>query len=247
MAHRLNAPTLKGRERGFTLVELAIVLVIVGLLIGGMVLSLTAQQDATNLKETQRRIALAQEALLGFAAANGRLPCPAAPPAAGGAESPLNTGACNNPLNGYFPATTLGLAPTDAQGYLVDAWGNPIRYAVYPTAIAAQNNPFTTPNAMRTLTIQTISATPNFLFVCGGGTTVTATTCGAETVLTNNAVAVIFSMGKNGGVAPAGDEALNTDNNVVFVSKTASDFDDVVAWVSPNILYNRMIAAGRLP
>jgi hypothetical protein len=26
-----------------------------------------------------------------------------------------------------------------------------------------------------------------------------------------------------------------------------NEFDDLVTWISPNILYNRLIAAGRLP
>jgi hypothetical protein len=38
----------------------------------------------------------------------------------------------------------------------------------------------------------------------------------------------------------------------VFVSRTlsaaaASTFDDIVTWVSPNLLYGQMVAAGRLP
>ena len=28
---------------------------------------------------------------------------------------------------------------------------------------------------------------------------------------------------------------------------TGGEFDDLVTWISPNILYNRMISAGRLP
>ena len=237
--HRKNA--------GFTLVEMTIVLVIVSLLIGGLALSITAQQDTANIRDTQRRLDQAQEALLGFAAANGRLPCPAAPPAAGGAESPIGTGACTNALNGFVPATTLGLSPTDAQGYLVDAWGNPIRYAVFSDTIGGQANPFTTPNGMKNVTLPTLSSASNLLYVCGGASVALTVNCSTETVLTNLAVAVVFSMGRNGGAAAAGEEAENTDGDIVFVSKTAADFDDLLSWISPNILYNRMITAGRLP
>lgn len=240
-------PKHRPAAAGFTLVELTIVLVIVSLLLGGLAISFTAQQNVANLKETQRRLELAQEALLGFAAANGRLPCPAAPPAAGGAEAPVGTGTCSNALNGYLPATTLGMAPTDTQGYLVDSWGNPIRYAVYNATIGGQSNPFTTPNAMKTVTLQTLSSAANLLYVCGGASVALTVNCSTETVLTNNAVAVIFSMGKNGAAAAAGEEAENTDGDIVFVSKNTSDFDDIVTWISPNILYNRLIAAGRLP
>lgn len=246
------------QTRGFTLVELAIVLVIVGLLIGGMMLTLSGQLDASNLKETHRRLAQAQEALLGFAAANGRLPCPAVPASSGagsGAESPANTGLCSNPLDGFLPATTLGLGPTDSQGYLLDAWSNRIRYAVYSGTISTQSNPFTTAGKMKSLGIETLSLSSSgpppvsrqLLFICAAGAGTTATDCGTATQLTDNAIAVIFSSGKNGGLAASGDEAKNTDGDPVFVSKIAADFDDIVTWLSPNILYNRLIAAGRLP
>ncbi|MBI2308728.1 MAG: type II secretion system protein [Rhodocyclales bacterium] len=241
------------RQHGFTLVELAIVLIIVGLLVGGMTVTLSAVQDGNNVKETQRRLALAQEALLGFAAGNGRLPCPAAAPAAGGAEAPADaSGNCTAALNGYLPALTLALAPTDERGYLVDAWGNRIRYAVFNGTIGAQSNPFTTAGRMKEIGIETLSTNPapnsrRLLYVCDSGSGIGAADCGTAKVLTDNAVAVIFSMGKNGGVAAAGDEAKNADGDIVFVSVTTPAFDDVVVWLSPNVLYNRMIAAGRLP
>lgn len=247
-----NPPSRHG-DSGFTLVEMAIVLIIVALLVGGTTIMLSAVQDNNNVKETQRRLALAQEALLGFAAGNGRLPCPAAAPDAGGSEAPADaSGACTAALNGFLPALTLGLAPTDAQGYLVDAWGNRVRYAVFNGTIATHANPFTTPGKMKEIGIETLSMNPfptprPLLYVCDSGAGVGAADCGTAQKLTDNAVAVVFSMGKNGGVAGAGNEAENTDGDIVFVSMTSPDFDDVVAWLSPNILYNRLITAGRLP
>jgi len=237
--------------RGFTLVELAIVLIIVGLLIGGTTVMIGSVQDSANTKETQRRLVQAHDALLGFAAGNGRLPCPAAAPNAGGTESPSNgSGACTAALNGYLPGTTLGLSPTDEQGYFVDAWGNRVRYSVYNTTIGAQSDPFTTAGKMKDIGIETLSTTSpstprKLLYVCDSATGITAVDCGTARTLTDNAVAVIFSMGKNGGSAASGDEAANTNGDLVFVSMTASSFDDIVTWLSPNILYNRMIAAGR--
>ena len=54
-------------------------LVIVGLLTGGLLLSLTTTRDIANEKETQKQLAMIQEALLGFAVANGWLPRPRDP------------------------------------------------------------------------------------------------------------------------------------------------------------------------
>lgn len=61
-------------QRGFSLVELTIVLVIVALLSGGLMLGLAAQRDANNYQEAQRQLDSAKEALFGFAISNGRLP-----------------------------------------------------------------------------------------------------------------------------------------------------------------------------
>jgi len=48
--------------------------------------------------------------------------------------------------------------------------------------------------------------------------------------------------------SPGSDEQANTDGNRTFVSHTPTpDFDDQVAWLSGNILLNRMVAAGKLP
>ncbi|NTV87875.1 MAG: prepilin-type N-terminal cleavage/methylation domain-containing protein, partial [Burkholderiaceae bacterium] len=134
-------PTPAGTLRkacGFTLTEMAVVLVIVALLIGGMILPLSAQQDLRAQQETQQTLAAIQEAILGFAATRGRLPCPASPNATGN-ENPQNGGVCVNALDGFVPGITLGVQPVDAQGYAIDAWGRRIRYAV-----TTVNNTFTT-------------------------------------------------------------------------------------------------------
>ncbi len=42
----------------------------------------------------------------------------------------------------------------------------------------------------------------------------------------------------------------DADNDFVMHTITQpgpNEFDDLVTWISPNILYNRLIAAGRLP
>ena len=54
---------------GFTLIELAIVMFIVALLLGGMLLPLAAQQDVRNFGDTSKILADSRDALLGFAMA----------------------------------------------------------------------------------------------------------------------------------------------------------------------------------
>ena len=57
----------KYHSGGFTLVEIAIVLVIVGLLIGGLLTPLAAQLEQRRGSETQKALDEAKEALFGFA------------------------------------------------------------------------------------------------------------------------------------------------------------------------------------
>lgn len=250
----------KPRPLGFTLVELAIVVIIVGLLIGGIVVSIGAQQENAARSITERKISEVIEALIGYAAANNRLPCPAAPPVLTtpeekrvGAEQPAGGGNCEYNWVGFVPARTLSLGPTDANGYLLDAWGSPIRYAV----TKSNADSFTTTGSMRNNWSGGMN--PD-LRVCNTAIgivyplQVTADCATAAVTLADNAVAVIYSRGKNGGVTPtSSDESANGDNDRVFIAHTpvsadsSNEFDDIVGWLSPNILYSRLIAAGRLP
>jgi len=44
------------------------------------------------------------------------------------------------------------------------------------------------------------------------------------------------------------DQGDNADNDNNFVSHDfTSSFDNLVVWLSPNILFNRMVMAGKLP
>ncbi len=54
-------------QYGFTLLELAIVLVIVTILIGGLAVPLSAQIQARRIAETQKTLAEAREAIIGYA------------------------------------------------------------------------------------------------------------------------------------------------------------------------------------
>lgn len=239
------------RQGGFTLLELAVVLIIVGLLSGGLMLSLSARLEAVARSETQSRLNEARDALLGFAAANGRLPCPAAP-GGSGLESPEGGGACTHPWDGLLPAITLGLGTVDDKGRAIDAWGNPIGYAVSSPA----GNAFSTANGIRSGWNATPPLTAD-LSVCSTAAGISGTgntaQCASGNSLVKDAVAVIYSRGANGGRPPASDdEKANGDADRVFIHHTPTSagpagFDDQIVWISPNLLYYRLICGGRLP
>lgn len=244
--------------RGFTLTELAVVVAIIALLIGGMLMPLLAQDDVRRNQQTQKQLKEAVDALIGHAAANGRLPCPATA-ASNGQESfaaggSAVNGNCSNFQDGFLPATSLGLAPTNTNGLLIDAWNQPIRYAVYAGTINGVTNPFTRTDGAKWATMPEIGKV-DALSVCASATGIAAGNCGAAAKLSDRAPAVLWSTGKNTATGGGGvDEAANLDGDAVFVSHDPApagvangEFDDIVVWLSPNILFNRMIAAGRLP
>lgn len=214
-------------------------------------MTVSAQMERIATSDTQRRLDESRDALLGFAAANGRLPCPAVAGATG-VEAPLGGGACSDNWDGFLPAITLGIGPTNENGYALDGWGNPIRYAV-TKAVASQ---VSTANQIKAAW-NAGSALAADLRVCstaaGMGGSGASATCASGSELANNAIAVIYSRGRNGATPPSSaDEIANGDADRLFVSHTptpagANEFDDQVIWISPNILYNRLIAAGRLP
>jgi len=76
LSNRVRRLLKSGSMRGFTLVELAIVLIIVGLLIGvgaNMVGPLTKR---VKLNESRDDLNKAKEAVVSFSMSRGRLPCP---------------------------------------------------------------------------------------------------------------------------------------------------------------------------
>lgn len=249
-------PSVKSRSQGFTLVEIAMVLLIVALLLGGLVPTLSSQIEQRQISDTSKQLDDIEQALIGYAATYGRLPCPAAPNTTG-VENPLGGGTCTNPYNGFVPAATLGLSGTDSSGYAVDSWGNRIHYAVtsWDSTSPVFSKVFTTVNGMSTVGIANLS--PTSLLVCSTATGITSSSCAPGTSLTSNGVpAVIFSTGINGAQGSHGaDEQANLNGtNATFVSHPPTpsgaangEFDHIVIWISPNTLINRMVAAGQLP
>jgi enoyl-CoA hydratase/carnithine racemase len=137
------------RVSGVTLVELAVGLLILSLIIGGLLVPLASQVEQRRVGQTRQQLEEIREALLGFVLANGRLPCPASA-VSSGVESPAGGGACSHPWNGFVPAVTLSLSQVDEIGFAIDAWGlaqGRVRYAV----TTANSHAFTTAGRMRAI------------------------------------------------------------------------------------------------
>jgi prepilin-type N-terminal cleavage/methylation domain-containing protein len=252
------------RRAGFSLVEMAVVVAILGLLLITAMYTLSAQQQQRAREETQRRLEQAREAILGYAIANGRLPCPANGATGVQSETSAGSGQCTPSYVGYLPAATIGFQPVDTSGFALDAWNNRIRYAV------AQNIDGCTPVATPHFTSKTnlkangMSCRPhdNQLLVCKSTQSAPAPTVGscgtADNVVTNQGtvVVVIFSTGPNFATATGArpDEDENTDTDTLFISHTpqpdgalGGEYDDMMIWIPVGTLYGRLANAGLLP
>ncbi len=213
--------------------EMAIILVIAGLLLGGLLVSITTFQRNQRIDETAHQLREAREALLAFAVINRRLPCPAtgtiaSSTAGAGIERAPTAAGCTGGQSGVLPWATLGLRE-------VDGWGRRLTYRV--SAGYSRLAPAFTLTAAGDITVQNR----------------------AGVNLADTIPAVVVSHGANGrgSFGPAGTaapgspdpgETENADGDVGFVSDTPTDaYDDLVEWVPRTILVNRMLQAGQLP
>jgi prepilin-type N-terminal cleavage/methylation domain-containing protein len=213
-------------QTGFTLVEMAIVLVIVGVLLGGLLPTISSQIEQQRRNETRKHLDEIKDALIGYAIVNKSLPCPAKANIATGSAN-AGVADCSVTTGGILPWATLGISETDA-------WGRRFTYSV----TAAFTSPFTlTSNG--TFSIKSVT----------GGTNVASTIPVVIVSHGTNGFGAYTPQGTQLAVSSDADEADNSTSDTTFVSHdfVQNGFDDLVLWISPNILFNRMVAAGQLP
>jgi len=125
-------------QGGFTLIEIAIVLLVVTVLLGYTVAMFPIQQELRQYRQANQEMDEILKAIVGFAQVNGRLPCPAWP-STGGREAGGGLANCQaytghvpgDPWIGFVPANTLGInGRFNEDSLLIDPWGNPYRYYV---------------------------------------------------------------------------------------------------------------------
>ncbi|MGE5757707.1 MAG: type II secretion system protein [Sideroxydans sp.] len=230
----MNATISGSRKRGgFSLVEMAIVLAIVSLLLAGLLPTISGQIEQQRRNETRKQLAEIQQALLGFAIMNGRLPCPttmANPADATYGQEPA--GGCAGvpaPPDGYLPWKTLGVSEIDAWGSKRTGAGDPwTGYWRYRVDRSYSNSlPFNLSTGF----------TDNLSVIDSGGNTITSGT--------EHPVAIVFSTGPN--VTADGENSTANFNSVYQSDNPNPNFDDILVWISRPQLFNRMVAAGKLP
>lgn len=240
--------------KGFTLIEISIVLLIVSILLGYTIALYPVQQELKKYRVAHEEMDGIIEAIYAYAQVNGRLPCAASLSEPNGIADPDNGKACNS-WYGFLPAKTLGIdGRYDASNSLLDPWGNRYRYQVTSYGRSSGGD-FVITDGLKMATISNLS--PD-LEICMGVPTHGPKDCGnAAKTVADGIPAVVLSLGKDGAITSAVSniQLENIDNNVadtVFIKATHSDvegaeFDDIIKWVAPNILYSKMIDAGKLP
>ena len=252
--------TTNRRQRGFTLIEIAIVLMVVAILLGYGVAMFPVQQELKQYRAAESEMDEVIEHLIAFAQINGRLPCPdTAAAALDGLEDRVGLNRCTAYF-GFIPGRTLGMEGNyNANNQLVDPWGAGYGYAVSDFTVGAgADRVLVTANGMRNAGINNV--VPD-LYLCSDSTAaINNTDCsltgGVEVLGSNGEVsAVIISLGRDRELPATSDiQAENADNfndgtldKVYIYSGRRDDYDDIVKWIPTNLLISRLIAAEQLP
>ncbi|MBF0160798.1 MAG: prepilin-type cleavage/methylation domain-containing protein [Magnetococcales bacterium] len=208
-------------------------MLILSLLLGGVLLPLSTQWENSQRRETKEQLERLHEALLGFALVHGHLPCPDID--RDGREDRQGAGCAGNPTaslwQGTIPWLTLGVGEEDA-------WHNRFTYAVSKPFTDDSKAPWPAFTLASTGTIQVVNGidhTPA-VFLSHGA----------------NGLGALSALGVTNPPPRSPSEQENSNGDARFVhapyhTDREQGFDDQLFWISPNILFNRLLLAGRLP
>jgi len=124
------------KSRGFTLVELAVVLAIVALVLGSIMTPLATQFQVRRARQTQSDLKEIKKALIGFAITRARLPC-----------ADIDQDGLEDRVGGNCAQAGGDLPWRDLVVSRQDGWANPYQYRVtqeftYPTIPGAPGGTF---------------------------------------------------------------------------------------------------------
>ncbi len=234
------------RQKGFSLIEIAVVMVIVGLLLGSFIGTFSSRIDATKRKETQKELEEIKQVLKAYVYTRTPLflPCPDTDIPPDGVENRETDGSCSS---GNAVATLPWVDLGTGYG---DAWGNRYSYWVAPDYSRPVGFDLDTSD-VNTASIKTRIGN-------------------MQQPLASKIVAVVISRGKNGlgGISVGGvnraaipaadhdDENENDDADQEFMLRTVTaagaavgggEFDDMLVWINAYELKANMVEAGALP
>lgn len=247
------------KQQGFSLIELAIVLGILGLVFAGGLTGISSFQHSSNTKESQNNLAFIKKQALNFGVINKFLPCPDTD-GDGFENRTTQTGTlgsverCTANVGGV-PYLDLGLQETDAN----DGWGNAIRYAVNTDTTNANlicdktsaASMFCNSGSSVGVFWFTVTDTPPFAsdrgtgnyYICNDSAASCSGTPADSDLESDSAAVVLVAYNEDGATTLAacgsasGANAENCDTDLYYHQKTLSVadgafFDDVITSIS---------------
>lgn len=233
---------------GFSLVELAVVLVIMSIVLTMGLGAMNAQMLMGNQSITKKRQEIVKDALISYLGAQKRLPC--AEDSSSGGVTGLEE--CPNTF-GTIPFVTLGISREMA----TDGTGNLFSYAV--SSQTPPPNCVTTPTAIDWKQSQCFGEGKSGTFIVSDGTVAT------PTQLTNQAIAVVVSHGANGlgayavqGTRNANPVTCEEGHNAILAvgscTLAANTFykgerdgnDDIILFVTSTEAINALVRQGSI-
>ncbi|MFT6304217.1 MAG: prepilin-type N-terminal cleavage/methylation domain-containing protein [Granulosicoccus sp.] len=236
-------------QYGFTLVEISIVLLIVGLLTRSLLMPITMAQQRKQFDLTRSELQLVKDSLHAHLIAHGYLPCPIMETVADLASGGDKRGVKCEVGQGSVPAVVLGLSGAiDSHGALLDVWSRPYRYAVSLSNHSSKGNQrfpdWTTPGEASNVGLRYLSSS---LVLC---VEPSRAACAKRNVRADNLTFVVLSLGQD--VSTAGAQSENQDGDETFLIsplsiRSDSPFDDQIVWSSTHDILYWMLRAGWLP
>ncbi|WP_019880989.1 MULTISPECIES: type II secretion system protein [unclassified Methylophilus] len=231
---------IRAAMSGFSLLEMALALVILSLMMGWLMTPLRVQHGLQKYQQTEQRLYVAQQALIGHAIIYHYLPCPDTDQPPDGWENVSANQSCAGD-EGLLPWLQLGLVATDA-------WGRFFRYRADST--------FT--HHAQWFSVSAAENASNIQVSGDNGLVTSAPSRPAAIVLSHGENGLGGIQSVSGGQAHAmaapthSDELENADGDLAFVDKAQQQaagavFDDRLVMLSPKVLIQQMVQAQRLP
>lgn len=213
------------RKAGFSLLEISVVLVILGLLMVGGVSSFSTQSTKHHREKNQLYLEKIRDSLIWYAKSRGRLPCPDTDADGMGNDN----GAACTALVGILPWKELGSPNVEG----VDAWGNYFTYHIGESY------------SLQTIALETGTNSDSFCNIASNGHCLIGVNDVDGVPLANDAPAIIVSHGKNGeghfliNVAPLVQDPSNLNAIANITERENANGSEENADPAKDIVYTR--------
>lgn len=238
---------MRNKKHGFTLVEIAIVIAILGIIIAGLFAGMGSIRESAKFKQDQRMLNDIKKAIITYTSVNGYLPCP-------DVDIPKN-GRENRDSTTLLCVNTSGELPyLDLETHRLNAYNLPFTYIINQIAIdsdeayssTSSGSYFAAGNCIDVFTVNNIDAPcfhfntppmPNHNATDNLGNYRIVNDITESRIFAAQVPAVVISHGQNGCPGESIFEQHNclpNGNDSVFyqAQQNRDNFDDVLIWVS---------------